>query len=301
MNFVLAKTPKQMNSYSNPKTIASLHDISFEKLFEAFQKAFSDYDFQLKADELRTMLTRRGFQADLSFGAFVKGELVAFTFNGIGSFKGVRTAYDTGTGTIKEFRGRGMATQIFNYSIPVLKVAGVKQYLLEVLQHNTKAVSVYKKLGFQVTREFNYFSQDANQLKYGNKKIPAGYVIKEIELPEVNDLNGFYDFIPSWQNSFDSVKRMQEDFLISGAYHNSNLIGFCIFDPNSGDITQIAVHREHRRKGIASVLLQRMLEYNRHDAVKCVNAETSCESIIHFLNAFSIPIKGKQFEMIRKL
>jgi ribosomal protein S18 acetylase RimI-like enzyme len=52
-----------------------------------------------------------------------------------------------------------MATEIFLYSIPYLKEVGISQYLLEVLQHNTKAVSLYKKLGFEVTREFSYFMQ----------------------------------------------------------------------------------------------------------------------------------------------
>ena len=82
-------------------------------------------------------------------------KIVAFTLNGIGYFNRIPTAYDTGTGTLKNYRGKGLATKIFEYSIPYLKSANVKQYLLEVLQYNTKAVSVYRKLGFEVIREFN--------------------------------------------------------------------------------------------------------------------------------------------------
>ena len=290
-----------MNSKASRKTIKSLQGLSFNELYHAFEKAFSDYDFQLKKKELNTMLIRRGFNQELSFGSFVNDTLVAFTFNGIGIYNGAKTAYDTGTGTIAEYRGQGMATQIFNYSIPFLKVAGIKQYLLEVLRYNAKAVSVYKKLGFQITREFNYFSQEADLVKKaGNHKQPD-FEIKEIDIPEEIDLKNFYDFEPSWQNSFESVKRKQEDFLISGAFHKNNLVGFCIFEPNSGDITQIAVHNEHRRKGIATALLSRMLEFNRHDSVKCVNTQSDCESITHFFNSLSILVKGQQFEMIRKL
>jgi ribosomal protein S18 acetylase RimI-like enzyme len=105
------------------------------------------------------MLKRRGFNPDLSFAAFDNNEIVSFTFNGIGNFNGIPTAYDTGTGTLKSHRGKGLATQIFEYSIPYLREAGIRQYLLEVLQHNTKAVSVYKNLGFKTSREFNYFAQ----------------------------------------------------------------------------------------------------------------------------------------------
>ena len=144
------------------ETIKSLKSISFNILFDAFNKAFKDYEIQFNEQELSSMLKRRGFIPELSFGAFDNGKLISFTFNGIGYYNGIYTAYDTGTGTVTEHRGMGLAAKIFNHSIPFLKEAGVSQYLLEVLQHNTKAVSLYKKLGFKVSREFNYFFQKNN-------------------------------------------------------------------------------------------------------------------------------------------
>ncbi len=94
------------------------------------------------------MLSRRGFVPSLSFGIFEGDKLISFTLNGIGQFNGEKTAYDTGTGTIKEYRGRGLASKIFTDSLPFLKQAGVSQYLLEVLQHNTNAVGVISKTRF---------------------------------------------------------------------------------------------------------------------------------------------------------
>jgi ribosomal protein S18 acetylase RimI-like enzyme len=81
----------------------------------------------------------------LSFGAFKNEDLLAFTFNGIGEYHGIKTAYDTGTGTLKEYRGQGLAKCIFQHSLPFLEEAGIRQYLLEVLQHNEGAVALYKK------------------------------------------------------------------------------------------------------------------------------------------------------------
>ena len=122
--------------------IKSLGKTDFRTIFAAFSNAFADYDIQLNADELKTMWKRRGFNSDLSFAAFEGENIVAFTLNGIGCFNGIKMAYDTGTGTLKEYRGQGLATKIFEYSIPFLKEANINHYLLEVLQHNTKAVSV---------------------------------------------------------------------------------------------------------------------------------------------------------------
>ena len=283
------------------RTIKSLENLNFNSLFLAFSEAFKDYEMQLNKDELQLMLNRRGFVPDLSFGAFDNDKLIAFTLNGLGLLNGHRTAYDTGTATIEEYRGQGLATQIFKHSIPYLKEANVSQYVLEVLQHNTKAVSVYKKLGFIVSREFNYFVQKNGNISFKLPQINPIYTIKQTNLSEKELMIKFWDFIPSWQNSFDAINRKPEDFIIIGAYKDQKLIAYGIIEPNSGDISQIAVDKEYRRKGIASVLLKEMLKLNQFSSVKVVNTDINCGSITGFLQSIAIPLKGKQFEMIKQL
>ena len=283
------------------KTIKSLDKTSFESLFIAFNEAFSNYEIQINKEELRIMLKRRGFMPKLSFGAFEDEKLIAFTLNGIGLFNGVKTAYDTGTGTIKEYRGQGIASDIFTHSLPFLKDAGISQYLLEVLQHNTNAVSVYKKLGFNISREFNYYTQNSKQVKPYSKNLPAGCYFKEIDLDHKEQLMQFWDFTPSWQNNFEAIMRKITDFKTIGLYKDNTPIGYCIFEPTSGDVTQIAVDKPHRRQGIASALLNEMLKHSECSSIKVVNTEISCNAMTAFLESNGIPLKGKQFEMIKKL
>jgi ribosomal protein S18 acetylase RimI-like enzyme len=282
-------------------TIKSLEGINFSVIFEAFSEAFKDYEIQLDSVELKNMLHRRGFVPELSFGAFDDNKLIAFTCNGIGLFEGIKMAYDTGTGTCKEYRGQGLAGKIFTYSIPFLKKAGISKYLLEVLQHNTKAVSVYKKLGFKVSREFNYFVRKNEELKLNSKSATTNLKIEAIDLSQAETLSAFCDFTPSWQNSFEAIARKDDDFKLLGAFIESKLAGYCIFEANSGDITQIAVDPNHRRKGIASLLLREMIKINQHDSIKCINTEIECESITEFLKSNSISPSGKQYEMIMEL
>jgi len=227
--------------------------------------------------------------------------LISFTLNGIGEFNGEKTAYDTGTGTLKDFRSKGLASKIFLDSIPFLKEAGISQYLLEVLQHNTGAVSVYKKLGFTVSREFNYFTQLCSSVKIPEKNMASEYRIGEISLDRRSEFAHFCDFVPSWQNGFESILRREKDFNILGALKGQEIVGYCIFEPVSGDVTQIAVDRNQRRRGIASALLSEALKSNRHNSVKVINTEISCDNLTLFLNSCGIPLKGKQFEMIKKL
>lgn len=281
--------------------IKSLSNIHFDVLFDSFARAFAEYEIQPDKAELIKMLHRRGFVPDLSFGAFDSGSLVSFTFNGIGAFNGVKTAYDTGTGTIKEYRGQGLASKVFNESIPFLVEAGVEQYLLEVLQHNTSAVSVYRKQGFEITREFNYFVQQMNDITLKSKSIHKDYTIGEVNLSDLTKVSDWWDFVPSWQNSFESISRNPDDFVIVGVKKDNNLIGYGIVEPSSGDITQIAVEQNHRRKGVASTILRELIKRNNYTSVKLINADISCIAITKLLEENEIPIKGKQFEMIKRL
>jgi len=283
------------------ETIRSLENIGFDSLAASFSEAFNDYDVQISKQELQIMLKRRGFVPELSFGAFDGERLVSFTYNGIGDFNGHKTAYDTGTGTIKEYRGKGLATKIFEYSIPFLKGAGVSNYLLEVLQHNSKAISVYQKLGFEVSREFNFFVSKMDEINLRSSELQSNCHLKAVSLDYQNQMRSFWDFQPAWQNSFDSVTRSLADFKLLGVFKGQSLVGYIIFEPNTGDITQIAVDKNFRRQGIASTLLAEVAKENRHQNIKLINAEVGCNSIRQFAESKGILLKGQQFEMIRKL
>lgn len=280
--------------------IKSLADTSLETIFKAFNSAFSDYEVQYNFDELKSLWLRRGYKPDLSFAAFEGNDIVAFTLNGIGSFKGLLTAYDTGTGTLLDYRGQGLATKIFEYSIPFLKRSGVHQYVLEVLQHNAKAISVYQSLGFEKTREFNYFMQN-NDNVYVRSVEESSFELRRIDVLDEDIVSCFWDFNPSWQNSFESIKRTYDDFIFLGVFKNQTLIGYAVFDPSSGDVTQIAVDQRNRRCGAGSLLLKEICKLNKHQIVKVVNTEIECLTITQFLESHNIIPKGKQFEMIRKL
>lgn len=281
--------------------IKSLDRISFDKLYGVFGQAFADYEVQLNQAALLKMFKRRGFDPKLSFAAFEGDQILSFTCNGSGNFYGKPTAYDTGTGTLKAYRGKGLATQIFEYSIPYLKKAGIKEYLLEVLQHNTGAVSVYRKQGFETTREFYYFTSGTEQINNKIKAINFPCTLRPIDINEYDSIPGFWDFKPSWQNSFESINRSPEDFICLGVLVKDKLIGYGVFEPDSGDVTQIAVDKQYRRKGIGSLLFQKMIESNKYKSIKIINTDIRCDSLTAFLKSKNIESTGKQFEMIKKL
>jgi len=282
--------------------IKSLDGVDSKVLYQAFVNAFTDYDAPTpdKAG-FDTMLARRGFNAALSFGAFEGGELVSFTFNGTGLYNKTATAYDTGTGTIPEYRKKGLARRIFIESKPVLVSAGIKQYLLEVLQQNIKAVDLYQSLGFETVREFDYYYAPVSEISPNQVTTVSGIELQEVSEPDEGLFTTFQDFRPSWQNSFEAVNRRLNDFTIITASFKGRVIGYGILEPGSGDITQIAVEHSFRRNGIGTALLNRMLGLNRFGSVKMINIEKTCHSLRGLADSVGWKPAGSQYEMICRL
>lgn len=279
--------------------IRSFEHIGFDELFRGFEKAFADYEIHFEKEEVRSMLKRRGYNPALSFAAVDNGEIVAFTLNGIGTFNGVSTAYDTGTGTVKEYRGQGLAGKIFEYSIPFLKEAGIRQYLLEVLQKNRRAISVYRRMNFEVTRKFDCFRQNLKLISL--RKVNAECSIKQVDTAALRLTQNFCDFTPSWQNSIDSIERGVSGLTCLGAFIDGKMAGYCVVDVHTGDLAQIAVKSEYRRKGIASRLLREAVERMETDFIKVLNISSDNRTLLTFLEHLNIPLASKQFEMILTL
>ncbi len=278
--------------------IKSLESLSYDGLYLVWAEAFKDYAHSWTSDEYKKMLVRRGYNPSLSFGAFDGDRLVSFVLNGIWEWNGKKTAYDTGTGTILEYRGKGLVKNIFIESIPYLKKAGVKQCLLEVLDNNDKAIKIYKNLGFKVEREFNYFIQNKDAIVLNSNKITYIFQIKPITLEIESQVNGFWDFTPSWQNSFDSLNREPGDFITLGLFNENVLIGYGIIEPSSGDIPQLAIHPDYRRQGLATTLFAELLKYNQAPSIRVINTDKKCTNITAFLQSCNIQVSGGQYEMV---
>lgn len=282
--------------------IKSLSGLSFTTIYKAASKAFSDYDAPSMTEaELRQMLTRRGFNQDLSLGAFIDNQLISFTNNGIGSWDGKLTAYDTGTATVKEFRQKGIAKEIFKQTEVLLKDQGIEQYLLEVLQHNPNAIDLYRKVGFEVTRSFDYFVAESKSELNLNKANAHSYITKELKTVPFEMVQEWWDFTPAWQNSIDSIHRNIKGFKFLGTYDDHSLIGYSIIEPNTGDITQIGVSPSYRRKGIASNLIKEAMALISSPSIKLVNSETDKSDILPFLKSMGLERLGQQYEMIKPL
>lgn len=280
--------------------IISLAATGIDEILDAFQKAFCDYAVNFDRTQIGAMLERRGFNPALSYAALIDGQIAAFTLNGTGVYDGTATCYDCGTGTCPEYRGMGLAGMIFRHSVPLLKQAGIHQYLLEVLQDNAPAISIYKSNGFCISARYNCYNQNVSELQLNRAK-SIEIDIQQTDCNTIRNLQGFCDFKPSWQNDIESIERAAAGLNITAAYHSRQAVGYCVSDPQSGDIAQIAVSESFRRKGIATRLLADAVGKFEAKTIKVLNVDSENRSLPAFLHAVNIADGLSQYAMINKL
>lgn len=279
----------------------TLENVSIERLHNTFMEAFSDYEVKIDMPilKLKQRLQRTGYVSQASMGASDNDVLVGFLLNSIREWDGNLTAYDTGTGVIKEYRNKGITSTMFLNVLKSLKEMEVKQYLLEVIQSNTSAVHLYKKQGFEVSREFKCFNLEKKLFTCTPK-----HQVKHIDdISEIDwvKLISFWDFNPSWQNSIDSIKAVSDAFICSTVSINDEIVGYGIIDKNTGDIPQIAVDKNYRGKGIGSSILADLVKNTESSTLNVVNIDSQCISMNDFLLNLGFKLVVKQYEMILAL
>ena len=193
----------------------------------------------------------------------------------------------------------GLTDRLFNFSLPLLREAGVRQYLLEVLQHNAPAVKIYRRQGFDITREFNCYTKDRDFRPLSSPV--TGIEIRPVSVDCLTSAVDAFDFNPSWQNSLQSIYRHPEAFSCFGAFAGAEQVGFCATESAYGDLSLIAVKPDFRRKGIGRMLLDCMMECDKDASLRAINVDSSSPATNAFLKSCGFTLSCTQFEMLRPL
>ena len=198
-----------INTYS----FNTLNKVSEQEIKDSFIDAFQDYSISFSTKKFSRMLQRKGYQPELSFGAYHNEKLVSFIPNSIDGYNGVLTAYNIGMGTRKAYQKEGLIHQTFEYALPILRKHGVKTYQLEVSQDNEAALKIYQKRNFKITRNFNCYHAETDLISQITARdislieIPLSVFMQEIKFDTI------WDFNPSWQNSLNSIMRDSDNLV----------------------------------------------------------------------------------------
>lgn len=279
-----------------------LDDNYLLNLYSAFIEAFSDYvvPFALTEAQFRNHIILTGVDLQRTVGCFDGDRLVGFSLNGFGPWQGRSTVYDAGTGVVPDHRRQGKSEAMFELMLPVFRRAGIEQCLLEVVTTNNAAISLYKKLGFQITRELALLQCDG-KIKPG-RPLPDDIELREIDDPDWQLLTGFWDESPSWQNSVDAVNRSRRMKRIVGAFRDGKCLGYIVFSSNFGRVSQIGVDRDNRCQGIGTALVETMQKETAEGfSMQVINIDKSLTPAIKFFINRGFYERLAQYEMLKPL
>lgn len=277
-----------------------LTEVPGETIFPVFNAAFSDYvvPMHMTLPNFLSRMDRVGYDAEISAGAFCKGQMGGFILNANGSWQGQKTAYNSGTGVIPAFRGNKLTQKIYHYLYEKLRAEKFELALLEVITQNMAAYKAYNGLGFQKTRLLNCF-QSPKSLRF-KKKADISIQLARQETPNWATYATFKNLSPSWQNETGCLQRNFAELTLVEAYHKTQTTGYILFNADLGRIDQFGVHPEFRQKGIGRQLIRAAMEMSQPAKVNIINIEDGSTTDI-FLKKLGFEIRFQQYEMMLDL
>ncbi|MCD4696970.1 MAG: GNAT family N-acetyltransferase [Bacteroidales bacterium] len=285
--------------------IKTLNKIHFDQIHSAFVEAFSDYQVDISymtPDVMKKRFLKNGYRPELSAGIFDQDELKGFTIVGTGKFKGSQSGFDIMTGIIKDHRGKGLANQMFDLIKDKMKEQAINTFYLEVLQEHHAAIKAYEKTGFKKTRNFNCYLLNVGKLKPA-KPIQTVVYIDRITKSEINEFLAFLDWEPSWENHYESIKRIPGKVDIFVARSMGKNIGVLVYYPTLKWILTLAVDAGYRQKGVATALLEYFLDYLPIyiREIKILNIDEGDIAMNRFLIDSGFELITSQYEMEYKI
>ncbi|MFT5617393.1 MAG: ribosomal protein S18 acetylase RimI-like enzyme [Arenicella sp.] len=277
-------------------TFRTLTEFDFPALYDCFCESFSDYQISMKLSKVDFLerMNRIGYSPRLSGGAFEEEQMVGFIITGVGSFENKSTTYNGGTGVIPTFRKKKVAEKLYSFLISEFQKEGVEQALLEVISDNKPAIELYKKLGFKISRTLSCFSL-SNEFEQRKSKLSIR--ISQVDLPDWKTYRKFYSDWVCWQNQAESITRSLRNEIVLEVYLKTKTIGFAIFNPTSGKISQIAISENHRNSLVAHNLLRAIQKMSYTERVGMLNVDEENKTAMHFFEQVGFAVFIRQYEM----
>jgi len=251
--------------------IRSLRETSLETVHAAFTEAFSDYEVQIQVpfEKFLDMVKIRDLKLEYSIGCFDGEKLVSFIVCGYRTAGGKKYCYDGGTGTIKEFRRKGIGSDLLHRLIEELKNKNIESFILEVLENNVAAIELYKKHGFITTRRLECYECKRSDLKPVQDHDLL--IVKDAGIYKNMDHAKLKLYTPSWQNAYASIENVIEKYAFVSLFKDDLVAGYGFINKAGGDMPQIGIHEGWREMGLEAILIRELLKETASERVTVLN------------------------------
>lgn len=258
----------------------TLENIAIETLVDTFNEAFAEYfvPIKLTPELLHFKFKTENIALNLSVGAFDNNRLIGFIFHCLDAIDGKKIVYNGGTGVLKDYRGKQITKKMYDYALNNLFTNDLNEVVLEVFDVNIPAIKTYQDVGFNVDEKVFCYSGIVTK-----KPLLTTFTIKEVDLPNWDVYQKFWEINPTWQNSIPAINRILDKVKIIEVFNVNECIGYAIFNCLNGRIYQIATKKEMQSKGDGAFMLQYISGFNKQLSITNV-AENSVRTHNFFKN-----------------
>ena len=267
--------------------VLTLNNASFEEIIDCLLLAFGDYHVKMPSNKDYHERRWKAAKVDytLSYGMFANGRLIGFIVHAIDNRFGIKTAFNTATGVIPEYRGQRIIKSIYDLAVPDLKYNGIEKSTLEVIQGNKKAIKAYQSVGFKICKEYNCFA--------GNINIDGE---EEVRLEKIDykqfDWNslpnqGFY----SWDFQKETI--IGRDYSFYQVFYDGKPESYFLFNEENKYIAQFDLLANNDNAWIR--LFQGIKQISNE--VKIINVDNRLIDKLSIINKIGIPRSVDQYEM----
>ncbi|MEZ5017672.1 MAG: GNAT family N-acetyltransferase [Flavipsychrobacter sp.] len=267
----------------------TLRSIPLADIAAAFNQSFADYaaPLSITPQRLAEKIRAEGIDLDLSMGVFDGAKIIGFVWHSTRVINGKEIAYNGGTGVIPEYRGRHLVREMYRFIQPYFKQRDISGCTLEVITNNIPAVKAYEGLGFRAKRTLNVYK--------GVLKGECVHVVKEMTSLNFLDVTQFWDCEPAWQHTVAAINLAIEENKIVAIEKDGVVVAYAVFYPVISRLKQLAVHKDYRRQGMATSLLQYLQQ--QYGEFTCANIDEGCISINQLLLQRGMSNTIQQYEM----
>lgn len=285
-------------------TVRSLKAQEVTDMYLTFLDAFSDYpvSFKLsKAHFVRKFVQKLNIDFHLSAGTYdYSGAMLGFIFTSIDSYNGKKTAYNGGTGVRPRHRGNRLTQNMYEFLIPKLKDEQVNQCVLEVLTQNEKAIKVYENIGFEKSQLFKCFKLPIERITIP-KSPDLDLQIYNVNIPDFHTYDKYNSYHPSFLDSSKMLSYNLPNETIVEARYGGECVGYAIFQPSIGRISQIGVDPKKRQMGIGSSLIKYIFDTSVQKSLSILNVNHEAKETLKFFTKMGFENQLDQFEMTMNL
>ena len=268
--------------------ITTLAQTPIEKIVACLTASFQDYFVKIPDDVSywKNRFEHARVDKNLSWGVFDQEELVGFVINGIDQINGHLTAYNTGTGVLKKYRGQRLVDQMYAFGIPQLLSNGITNCSLEVIDQNAIGIRVYERIGFKIQKRLKCYK--------GDLEVNEPVLIGEASIDQIADY--INDDLYSWDNKLATVRKAGELYISYKVLDSESktVVGHFIMNPKNGYIAQLETYDGNWNQVFAGI-------HQISDTIKINNVHESRTELIGYLNQVGIPNVIDQFEMEMKI